>query len=196
MDVASIQAELHRYYDKLIAGVCLIGMDESEPILFVNRGLLDMYHCGDEGEFYRLTGKVRKGMIEAADYRPLDKADDAGRPKFITFRFRTADGHLQRAEGAARIIHLDDGTPVWLAQFVSYEMRRDLSGTDYLTGALSTHGFFEQVSRRVYLESAQGHLSDYCPTYFNLTNFRIYNALHGMAAAAKSTRISIIPISA
>lgn len=51
-----------------------------------------MYHCGDEGEFYRLTGKVRKGMIEAADYRPLDKADDAGRPKFITFRFRTADG--------------------------------------------------------------------------------------------------------
>lgn len=92
MDVASIQAELHRYYDKLIAGVCLIGMDESEPILFVNRGLLDMYHCGDEGEFYRLTGKVRKGMIEAADYRPLDKADDAGRPKFITFRFRTADG--------------------------------------------------------------------------------------------------------
>lgn len=92
MDVASIQAELHRYYDKLIAGVCLIGMDESEPILFVNRGLLDMYHCGDEGEFYRLTGKVRKSMIEAADYRPLDKADDAGRPKFITFRFRTADG--------------------------------------------------------------------------------------------------------
>ena len=92
MDVASIQAELHRYYDKLIAGICLIGMDESEPILFVNRGLLDMYHCGDEGEFYRLTGKVRKGMIEVADYRPLDKADDAGRPKFITFRFRTADG--------------------------------------------------------------------------------------------------------
>ena len=92
MDVASIQAELHRYYDKLIAGVCLIGMDESEPILFVNRGLLDMYHCSDEGEFYRLAGKVRKGMIEAADYRPLDKADDAGRPKFITFRFRTADG--------------------------------------------------------------------------------------------------------
>lgn len=92
MDVASIQAKLHRYYDKLIAGVCLIGMDESEPILFVNRGLLNMYHCGDEGEFYRLTGKVRKGMIEAADYRPLDKADDAGRPKFITFRFRTADG--------------------------------------------------------------------------------------------------------
>ncbi|WP_416184370.1 diguanylate cyclase domain-containing protein [Megasphaera sp.] len=90
--MASIQAELHRYYDKLIAGVCLIGMDESEPILFVNRGLLNMYHCGDEGEFYRLTGKVRKGMIEAADYRPLDKADDAGRPKFITFRFRTADG--------------------------------------------------------------------------------------------------------
>lgn len=61
MDVASIQAELHRYYDKLIAGICLIGMDESEPILFVNRGLLDMYHCGDEGEFYRLTGKSARG---------------------------------------------------------------------------------------------------------------------------------------
>lgn len=108
MDVASIQAELHRYYDKLIAGVCLIGMDESEPILFVNRGLLDMYHCGDEGEFYRLTGKVRKGMIEAADYRPLDKADDAGRPKFITFRFRTADGSYHWTVFLVRLLR-DDG---------------------------------------------------------------------------------------
>lgn len=108
MDVASIQAELHRYYDKLIAGVCLIGMDESEPILFVNRGLLDMYHCSDEGEFYRLTGKVRKGMIEAADYRPLDKADDAGRPKFITFRFRTADGSYHWAVFLVLLLR-DDG---------------------------------------------------------------------------------------
>ena len=41
MDVASIQAELHRYYDKLIAGICLIGMDESEPILFVTLWLLE-----------------------------------------------------------------------------------------------------------------------------------------------------------
>lgn len=61
MDVASIQAELHRYYDKLIAGICLIGMDESEPILFVNRGLLDMYHCGDEGSSIASRGKSARG---------------------------------------------------------------------------------------------------------------------------------------
>lgn len=61
MDVASIQAELHRYYDKLIAGICLIGMDESEPILFVNRGLLDMYHCGDEGGVLSPHGESPQG---------------------------------------------------------------------------------------------------------------------------------------
>lgn len=35
------------------------------------------------------------------------------------------------------------------------------------------------VARR---ENPKGRLSLYCPTYFNLTNFRLYNSLHGLAA--------------
>lgn len=182
MDVASIQAELHHYYDKLIDGICLIGMDKAEPILFVNQGILGIYHCVDEAAFYRFTGGTWKGMMEAEDYCPLDQEALVHRPGFVTFRFRTMDDHLQRAEGAMRVISLNDGTRAWLVQFISNEMKRDISGIDSVTGTLSMHPFFEQVFQTIHLESAQGHLSDHCPTYFNVTNFRLYNSIHGMSA--------------
>ncbi len=61
MDVASIQAELHRYYDKLIAGICLIGMDESEPILFVNRGCWICTIAVMKGSSIASRGKSARG---------------------------------------------------------------------------------------------------------------------------------------
>ena len=58
MDVASIQAELHRYYDKLIAGICLIGMD---PILFVNRGCWICTIAVMKGSSIASRGKSARG---------------------------------------------------------------------------------------------------------------------------------------
>ena len=48
MGLEEIQGELHRYYDRLTSGICLIGMEAGEPILFVNKGMLKIYHCMDE----------------------------------------------------------------------------------------------------------------------------------------------------
>ena len=57
MGLEEIQGDLHRYYDRLTSGICLIGMEPGEPILFVNKGMLKIYHCTDEADFYRFTGK-------------------------------------------------------------------------------------------------------------------------------------------
>jgi hypothetical protein len=71
MGLEEIQSELHRYYDRLTSGICLIGMQPGEPILFVNKGMLKIYHCMDEAEFYRFTGRRFRGMVDSEDYYPV-----------------------------------------------------------------------------------------------------------------------------
>lgn len=180
MDIASKQAELHSYYDTVMAGICLIGMDSSEPILFVNQEILDMYHCADEEAFYRFTGRTLRGMVEDGDYHPLGQSGDPHMPKRISFRFRTLDDGIQQVEGAAKVITLD-GEKVWLVQLISNEMKSSVSGIDSLTDTLTMHRFFERVLQLAQMEKPKDRLSVYCPTYFNLTNFRLYNAIHGLA---------------
>ncbi len=182
MGLEEIQSELHHYYDRLTSGICLIGMEPGEPILFVNKGMLKIYHCMDEAEFYRFTGRQFRGMVDGEDYYPVAHMSEPDHSEFVTFRFRTRDDHFRRAEGSASVISLDDGKKAWLLQIISSELKGSSTHNDPLTGLLGMRLFFKkalQVARR---ESPKGRLSEYCPIYFNLTNFRLYNSLHGLAA--------------
>lgn len=182
MGLEEIQGELHRYYDRLTSGICLIGMEAGEPILFVNKGMLKIYHCMDEAEFYRFTGRRFRGMVEGEDYYPVAHMSEPDHPEFVTFRFRTRDDHFRRAEGSASVISLEDGTKAWLLQIISSELKGSSTHNDPLTGLLGMRLFFKRALQVARQESPKGRLSEYCPTYFNLTNFRLYNSLHGLAA--------------
>lgn len=158
MDVASIQAELHRYYDRLTSGICLIGMESGEPILFVNKGMLKIYHCMDEAEFYRFTGRRFQGMVDGEDYYPIAHMSEPDRSEFVIFRFRTRDDHFRRAEGSASVISLENGTKAWLLQIISSELKGSSTQNDPLMGLLGMRLFFKralQVARR---ESPKGRL--------------------------------------
>ena len=177
-----MRAELHRYYDRLTSGICLIGMEPGEPILFVNKGMLKIYHCTDEADFYRFTGKRLQGMVDAEDYYPIAHMAGSDQTGFVTFRFRTRDEHFRRAEGSASVISLDDGKKAWLLQIISSELKGISTQTDSLTGLLGMRSFFRKAFQIARESSPEGRLSEYCPIYFNLTHFRLYNSLHGVAA--------------
>ena len=182
MGLEEIQGDLHRYYDRLTSGICLIGMEAGEPILFVNKGMLKIYHCMDEAEFYRFTGRRFRGMIDREDYYPVAHMSESDHSEFVTFRFRTRDDHFRRAEGSASVISFEDGTKAWLLQIISSELKGSSAQNDPLTGLLGMRLFFRKALMVARQESPKGRLSLYCPTYFNLTNFRLYNSLHGLAA--------------
>lgn len=182
MGIGEMRAELHRYYDRLTSGICLIGMEPGEPILFVNKGMLKIYHCTDEADFYRFTGKRLQGMVDAEDYYPIAHMAGSDQTGFVTFRFRTRDEHFRRAEGSASVISFEDGTKAWLLQIISSELKGSSAQNDPLTGLLGMRLFFRKALMVARQESPKGRLSLYCPTYFNLTNFRLYNSLHGLAA--------------
>ena len=182
MGIGEMRAELHRYYDRLTSGICLIGMEPGEPILFVNKGMLKIYHCTDEADFYRFTGKRLQGMVDAEDYYPIAHMAGSDQTGFVTFRFRTRDEHFRRAEGSASVISLDDGKKAWLLQIISSELKGISTQTDSLTGLLGMRSFFRKAFQIARESSPEGRLSEYCPIYFNLTHFRLYNSLHGVAA--------------
>lgn len=182
MGLEEIQGDLHRYYDRLASGICLIGMEAGEPILFVNKGMLKIYHCMDEAEFYRFTGRRFRGMIDREDYYPVAHMSETDHSEFVTFRFHTRDDHFRRAEGSASVISFEDGTKAWLLQIISSELKGSSAQNDPLTGLLGMRLFFRKALMVARQESPKGRLSLYCPTYFNLTNFRLYNSLHGLAA--------------
>lgn len=181
MEKKTIEASLHQYYDRLASGICLIGMEPEEPILFVNKGLLRIYHCSDEADFYGFTGGQLRGMIDADDYHPISHLDKSAKANFISFGFRTRDDHFRQAEGTANFITLEDGRKVWLLQVISSEIKSGSTRRDPLTGLLGMRVFFEKALILARKENEAGHLSRYCPIYLNLTNFRLYNSIHGIA---------------
>lgn len=145
MGLEEIQSELHRYYDRLTSGICLIGMQPGEPILFVNKGMLKIYHCMDEAEFYRFTGRRFRGMVDSEDYYPVAHMSETDYSEFVTFRFRTRDDHFRRAEGSASVISLEDGTKAWLLQLISSELRGSSTQNDPLTGLMGMRLFFKKA---------------------------------------------------
>ena len=159
MGLGEIQDNLHRYYDRLTSGICLIGMEPGDPILFVNKGMLKIYHCVDEAEFYRFTGRRFQGMVDGEDYYPVAHMSEPDHSEFVTFRFRTRDEHFRRAEGAVSVVSLEDGKKVWLLQIISSDLKGSSTQNDPLTGLLGMRLFFKkalQVARR---ESPKGRLS-------------------------------------
>ena len=174
MGLEEIQSELHRYYDRLTSGICLIGMQPGEPILFVNKGMLKIYHCMDEAEFYRFTGRRFRGMVDSEDYYPVAHMSETDYSEFVTFRFRTRDDHFRRAEGSASVISLEDGTKAWLLQLISSELRGSSTQNDPLTGLMGMRLFFKkalQVARRA---SPQAHCRAAAPVFPGRPHFPFF----------------------
>lgn len=61
MDAELIKKQLHRYYDMIAGGVCLVRQSAEEQILFVNKEMLKLYQCKTEQEFYQLTKGASRG---------------------------------------------------------------------------------------------------------------------------------------
>lgn len=59
--------ELHRLYDAMTIGVCIVDRTKKERILFVNKRTLALYDCGSEAAFLDLTGGKFAGMTMEED---------------------------------------------------------------------------------------------------------------------------------
>jgi len=176
------------HFDDLPEGICVIEDNEKEKILFANQALLHLYKCHSMEEFLSHTGGVLRGMVELSDYRPLSEvgltgAQSLGNDRFyVSFSCRTRDGHFRRMEGVlSRSVREGTGA-VWVLSVVPSNIISSLSSRDVLTGLLSLPVFMKKMLAQAKKDAEKGTFGSYYPIYFNLTNFKIYNASYGREA--------------
>lgn len=181
MDTEPIKKKLHRYYDLIAGGVCLIRQSAGEQILFVNQEMLNLYQCNTEQEFYQLTNGRFSGLMEADDYMPLETRMNSRHGEanegyaFLTFRCYTREGVYIHIEGTFQKGTIPGFGKVWMLNLVNKERSMAVSDLDPVTGLLNMHAFYQRVEKKV-----NDAVVPYCPVYMNLTNFRVYNETHGI----------------
>lgn len=173
------------HFDDLPEGICVIEDNEKEKILFANQALLHLYKCHSMEEFLSHTGGVLRGMVELSDYRPLSEAGLSGiKPLgndrfYVSFSCRTRDGHFRRMEGVlSRLVREGTGT-VWVLSVVPSNIISSLSYRDDLTGLLTMPVFLKKMLAQAKKDEEEGAFGSYDSIYFNLTNFKFYNASYG-----------------
>lgn len=166
--------ELHRCYDLLKAGICLVKADAQGTILFANRGLVSMYDCASEEEFLSFTTGRFSGMY-TGDTIPLSNKTEAFRISFFSAKrhLRTADVQMEPV--------LADGEACYVLEV---ENRRMLSSEaeDTLTGFPGTDVFLNQALEIAQKRMSEGTFTAMCPVCFNVANFRGFNRENGMNA--------------
>lgn len=173
------------HFDDLPEGICVIEDNEKEKILFANQALLHLYKCHSMEEFLSHTGGVLRGMVELSDYRPLSEvgltgAQSLGNDRFyVSFSCRTRDGHFRRMEGVlSRSVREGTGA-VWVLSVVPSNIISSLSYRDDLTGLLTMPVFLKKALAQAKKDEEEGAFGSYDSIYFNLTNFKFYNASYG-----------------
>lgn len=190
MDAEPIKKKLHRYYDMIAGGVCLVRQSAEEQILFVNKEMLKLYQCKTEQEFYQLTKGRFAGLMEADDYMPLEvrmnsrHGDAEEGYAFLAFRCYTKEGVYLHVEGTFQNGTVPGFGKVWMLNLVNKERSMAVSDLDPVTGLLNMHAFYQRVEKKIDAQRAKRQPDDtgmlYCPVYLNLTNFKVYNETHGL----------------
>lgn len=184
MDTEPLQKKLHQYYDQLAGGLCLLRQDRDEQILFVNSEILALYQCANEEEFYYMTGGKFSGMMEREDYVPLRTrmnsrhGDQSSSYAYLTFRYYTLKGQSRYVEGCCREAEFPEIGKVWLVNILNREGRELDGELDSVTGLLNMHAFYQRIQELA--GSRAGTYSAYASVYLNLTNFKLFNEMHGI----------------
>ena len=169
-------------YDLLPTAICFFRADGSEELLFANRAALVLYQCDDRVTFRKHTGGHFRGLMLEDDYRPLEAftRHGTGREHYLTFQYRSHHRHILRAEGYVQaIVHPDFGA-LYCVTLSDVSQRSASLESDQVTQLMGMHAFFRRVAQEAKFRVADGTFTDYCPVYFNLTNFRLYNTTHGI----------------
>lgn len=152
--------------------------------------MLKLYQCDTESDFFQLTKERFAGMMESEDYMPLatrmnSRHGDANEGyAFLSFRCYTRRGVYLHIEGTFQKGNLPGVGKVWMLNLVNKEHSMAVSDLDPVTGLLNMHAFYQRVEKKADELRAKAQPGDlemrYCPVYLNLTNFKVYNELHGI----------------
>lgn len=173
----------------MLGAVALFRADES--IFCANEAMQDLYDCQSQREFFELTGASFRGMVLPEHYESIammvekamqhGSALQGGLPvsySYLSFCICTKTGRFRSVEGSIRRV-CHRGVWLWSLLLVDVYARFLAVERDALTNLMGRHLFFSKVSEREEADRAEGVYGRDALAYFNLTNFKQYNATYG-----------------
>lgn len=167
--------ELHRSYDLLNVGICLVKADIEGTILFANQGLISMYDCASEEAFLSYTSGLFSGMYTG------DTILLSHQTEVFHFRFFTAKRHMRTADVRMKQVLVDDEVCYLLEVENQRLMQSDLA-EDHLTGFPCAQDFYQRALKTAMERMKAGTFEELCPVCFNIANFRGFNRENGVNA--------------
>ena len=171
--------QLHRFYDLLGEGICIVLADGSERVVFVSSQTAQLYECTSEDEFLAYCGGSYQNMMNTSDYVSLEKTMSAGADfGHLSFHYLTKNGKYRKAEGFSRLKDTPFGK-AYIVELFSADLVAEERKSDGITNLPGTHDFYKQALETAKHKMADGSLKEFCPVYFDITHFREYNRLNG-----------------
>lgn len=169
--------------------VVLLHADES--ICCVNEAMWKLYDCQSKQEFLNLIGASFRGMVMPEDCQSIgmmvEKSvhqsgsvteERLANYSYLFFCIRTKIGRIRHVEGSIRRVCFH-GKWLWSLLLVDAHVRFRAVEHDALTTLMGRHLFFSRASEREAADRAEGIFGRDVLAYFNLTNFKHYNAMYG-----------------
>ena len=177
-------------------GIALVSRDGEEKILAVSRNLCKFYQCPSEEDFYAFTGGFYRGMVAPDGYMPLREVYDryvwqeedrhSGEKeenfRFFHFSMCTKEGHFRQLEGLLAPGEDPEFGKIWTLHLIRSRFREGELQTDPVTGLMGRYDFYMRALATAKEDRKKGVLGVHAPVYLNLTNFKLYNSNHGLAA--------------
>lgn len=174
----------YRDNNEFPGGVCLISRDKKETICFCNDYLIHAVGWKTREEFYSWSGGHFQGLMTRNAYIPLQELYGADAPADD----RVAVVHLCARDRNNAPLFLDgllvktmaaDGTPAWGLYVMKGRGEGDRSYLNSLSGFMNSDDFYQAMLKMAQEKAADNTYDTYVPTFINLTNFKMYNAVHG-----------------
>ena len=128
--------------------------------------------------------------MEAEDYIPLEARTNSRHGDleegyaFLAFRCYTKTGRYRHIEGTFHKVEVPALGKAWMLNLVNKERSMEVTDLDPVTGLLNMHAFYQRVQQKADALRMNadpfGLEGGYCPVYLNLTNFKVYNEMHGI----------------
>ena len=172
-------------YESYPGGVCLISMDGKEQVLFCNELLASWFGYDSPEDFLSAIHHSYPNMVYSDGYTDLKtlygNASSEGGAVPVYLLGRDREGKFLFLSGTLASRH-DGDTPVW-ALYVVKDMKNDRPGQRRaLSDFLRPRKFYKATVEAADRDYRMGVFSRFVPLFFNLTNFKIYNASHGREA--------------
>ena len=175
-------------FSTMPGGIFVYQANESGRLLYANGAVLDTFGCTSVQEFLDLTGGSFSGMVHEKDRVTVESAiweqirTHTDRFDHITFRIQTKKGEVKYLEDYGRLVEDEKFGPIFYVFLVEGKAKYLAYEQDELSGFPGMRRFLQYSANMLEMVRSNPQENHYAYVYFNLTNFKRFNASQGFEA--------------